>query len=62
MGGEPVVHDSDALIFRNGIEQDMTPLERAVYKARIAPVIDADARLQTLVKTAEEFVFRAGCR
>lgn len=53
MGGEPVVHDSDALIFRNGIEQDMTPLERAVYKARIAPVIDADARLQTLAKTAE---------
>lgn len=53
MGGEPVIHDSDALIFRNGIEQDMTPLERAVYKARIAPVIDADARLQTLAKTAE---------
>lgn len=53
MGGEPVVHDSDALIFRNGIEQDMTPLERAVYKARIAPVIDADARLQALAKTAE---------
>lgn len=53
MGGEPVVHDSDVLIFRNGIEQDMTPLERAVYKARIAPVIDADARLQTLAKTAE---------
>ena len=53
MGGEPVVYDSDALIFRNGIEQDMTPLERAVYKARIAPVIDADARLQTLAKTAE---------
>lgn len=53
MGGESVVHDSDALIFRNGIEQDMTPLERAVYKARIAPVIDADARLQTLAKTAE---------
>lgn len=53
MGGEPVVHDSDALIFRNGIEQDMTPLERAVYKARLAPVIDADARLQTLAKTAE---------
>lgn len=53
MDGEPVVHDSDALIFRNGIEQDMTPLERAVYKARIAPVIDADARLQTLAKTAE---------
>lgn len=59
MGGEPVVHDSDALIFRNGIEQDMTPLERAVYKARIAPVIDADARLQTLAKTAEGI--RASC-
>ena len=53
MGGEPVVHDSDALIFRNGIEQDMTPLERAVYKARIAPIVDVDARLQTLAKTAE---------
>ena len=53
MGGEPIVHDSDALIFRNGIEQDMTPLERAVYKARIAPIVDADARLQTLAKTAE---------
>ena len=53
MGGEPVVHDSDALIFRNGIEQDMTPLERAVYKARIAPIIDVDAHLQTLAKTAE---------
>lgn len=59
MGGEPAVHDSDALIFRNGIEQDMTPLERAVYKARIAPVIDADARLQTLAKTAEGI--RASC-
>ena len=59
MGGEPVVHDSDALIFRNGIEQGMTPLERAVYKARIAPVIDADARLQTLAKTAEGI--RASC-
>lgn len=53
MGGEPVVHDSDALIFRNGIEQDMTPLERAVYKARLAPIVDADVRLQTLAKTAE---------
>ena len=53
MGGEPVVHDFDALIFRNGIEQDMTPLERAVYKARLAPIIDADAHLQTLAKTAE---------
>lgn len=53
MGGEPVVHDSDALIFRNGIEQDMTPLERAVYKARIAPIIDVDAHFQTLAKTAE---------
>lgn len=51
--GESVVHDSDALIFRNGIEQDMTPLERVVYKARIAPIVDADARLQTLAKTAE---------
>lgn len=56
---EPVVHDSDALIFRNGIEQDMTPLERAVYKARIAPVIDADASVQTLAKTAEGI--RASC-
>lgn len=53
MGGEPAVHDSDVLIFRNGIEQDMTPLERAVYKARLAPIVDADARLQTLAKTAE---------
>lgn len=53
MGGESVVHDSDALIFRNGIEQDMTPVERSVYRARIAPVIDVDARLQTLAKTAE---------
>ena len=59
MGGEPVVHDSDALIFRNGIEQDMTPLERAVYEARIAPIVDADARLQTLAKTAERI--RASC-
>ena len=59
MGGEPVVHDSDALIFRNGIEQDMTPLERAVYKARIAPIVDADVRLQTLAKTAEGI--RASC-
>lgn len=31
----------------------MTPLERAVYKARLAPIVDADARLQTLAKTAE---------
>lgn len=52
-GGDSVVHDADALIFRNGIEQDMTPVERAVYKARIAPIIDSDARLQTLAKTAE---------
>ena len=52
-GGDSVVHDSDALIFRNGIEQDMTPVERAVYRARIAPIIDAGARLQTLAKTAE---------
>ena len=53
MASDSVVHDSDALIFRNGIEQDMTPVERAVYRARIAPIIDADARLQTLAKTAE---------
>ncbi len=53
VGGDSVVHDADALIFRNGIEQDMTPVERAVYKARIAPIIDSDARLQTLAKTAE---------
>lgn len=53
MGGDSVVHDADALIFRNGIEQDMTPVERAVYKARIAPIIDSDARLQTFAKTAE---------
>lgn len=51
--GDSVVRDSDALIFRNGVEQDMTPVERAVYRARIAPIIDADARLQTLAKTAE---------
>ena len=51
--GDSVVHDSDALIFRNGVEQDMTPVERAVYRARIAPIIDAGARLQTLAKTAE---------
>ena len=51
--GDSVVHDSDALIFRNGVEQDMTPVERAVYRARIAPIIDTDARLQTLAKTAE---------
>ena len=53
LGGDSVVRDSDALIFRNGVEQDMTPVERAVYRARIAPIIDADARLQTLAKTAE---------
>lgn len=53
LAGDSVVHDSDALIFRNGVEQDMTPVERAVYRARIAPIIDADARLQTLAKTAE---------
>ena len=53
LAGESVVHDSDALIFRNGIEQDMTPLERVVYKARIASIVDADVRLQTLAKTAE---------
>lgn len=53
LAGDSVVRDSDALIFRNGVEQDMTPVERAVYRARIAPIIDTDARLQTLAKTAE---------
>ena len=56
MGGEPVVHDSDALIFRNGIEQDMTPLERAVYEAVLGfrPRYRRSTRaLQTLAKTAE---------
>lgn len=47
------VNDPEALIFRNGVEQDMTPVERAVYRARIAPVIDADARPKSLAKTAE---------
>ena len=52
--------DAEALIFRNGIEQDMTPVERAVYRARIAPVIDAGARPQTLAKTAEEIRISCG--
>ena len=51
---------TEALIFRNGIEQDMTPVERAVYRARIAPIIDADARPQTLAKTAEEIRISCG--
>lgn len=59
LAGDSVVHDFDALIFRNGVEQDMTPVERAVYRARIAPIIDAGARLQTLAKTAEGI--RASC-
>ena len=54
------VNDPKALIFRNGIEQDMTPVERAVYRARIAPVIDAGARPQTLAKTAEEIRISCG--
>lgn len=54
------VNDPEALIFRNGIEQDMTPVERAVYHARIAPVIDAGARPQTLAKTAEEIRISCG--
>lgn len=53
-------NDPEALIFRNGIEQDMTPVERAVYHARIAPVIDAGARPQTLAKTAEEICISCG--
>ena len=38
----------------------MTPVERAVYRARIAPVIDADARPKSLVKTAEEIRISCG--
>ena len=53
-------NDPEALIFRNGIEQDMTPVERAVYRARIAPVIDADARPKSLAKTAEEIRISCG--
>ena len=53
-------NDPEALIFRNGIEQDMTPVERAVYRARIAPIIDADAPPQTLAKTAEEIRISCG--
>ena len=52
--------DPEALIFRNGVEQDMTPVERAVYRARIAPIIDADAPPQTLAKTAEEIRISCG--
>ena len=51
---------TEALIFRNGVEQDMTPVERAVYRARIAPIIDAGARPQTLAKTAEEIRISCG--
>lgn len=54
------VNDPEALIFRNGVEQDMTPVERAVYRARITPVIDAGARPQTLAKTAEEIRISCG--
>lgn len=54
------VNDPEALIFRNGVEQDMTPVERAVYHARIAPVIDTGARPQTLAKTAEEIRISCG--
>ena len=52
--------DPEALLFRNGVEQDMTPVERAVYRARIAPIIDADARAQTLAKTAEQIRLSCG--
>ena len=55
-----VANDPEVLIFRNGIEQDMTPVERAVYRARIAPVIDADARPKSLAKTAEEIRISCG--
>ena len=58
--GKTVTNDPEALIFRNGIEQDMTPVERAVYRARIAPVIDADARPKSLAKTAEEIRISCG--
>ena len=54
------VNDPEALIFRNGVEQDMTPVERAAYRARIAPVIDADARPKSLAKTAEEIRISCG--
>lgn len=54
------LNNPEALIFRNGVEQDMTPVERAVYRARIAPIIDADARPQTLAKTAEEIRISCG--
>lgn len=54
------VNNPEALIFRNGVEQDMTPVERAVYRARIAPVIDADARPKSLAKTAEEIRISCG--
>lgn len=58
--GKTVANDPEALIFRNSIEQDMTPVERAVYRARIAPVIDADARPKSLAKTAEEIRISCG--
>ena len=54
------LNNPEALIFRNGVEQDMTPVERAVYRARIAPVIDADARPKSLAKTAEEIRISCG--
>ena len=54
------LNNPEALIFRNGIEQDMTPVERAVYRARIAPVIDADTRPKSLAKTAEEIRISCG--
>ena len=54
------VNDPEALIFRNGVEQDMTPVERAVYRARIAPVLDANARPKSLAKAAEEVRISCG--
>lgn len=42
----------DALAFRNRLESDMTFVERAVYEARIAPVVDGGAAPMPLGKTA----------
>ncbi len=44
----------DALVFRNRLEGSMTPVERAVYEARIAPVVDGAALPMTLDKTASK--------
>lgn len=44
----------DALVFRNRLEREMTPLERAVYEARIRPLVDGGAQPATLEATACE--------